>query len=132
MECRTWSLVQSAFGIFAMLAGYGLRVGELTHLLVEDIDVAAGSIEVRSKPELLWSVKTGRRRQLPMTPRLRRLLEGLVGERKSGFVFLNREYAEGRAASTPAFGSPAAFRAHLARVSEGVRAQDPRRSHHRP
>ena len=33
--------------IFVMLATYGLRVGELTHLLVEDVDFAAGSIKIR-------------------------------------------------------------------------------------
>jgi integrase len=108
-----------------MLASFGLRVGELTHLLVEVVDFVAGAIEIRSKPELFWAVKTGRRRQLPMTPRIRQLLEALIAGRKAGFVFLNRDHAESRAALTPSFASPAAFRAHLTRVAEGVRAEHP-------
>lgn len=54
--------------IFVMLATYGLRVGERAHLLIEDVDLAGGSIKVQSKPELFWSVKTGRRRELPLMP----------------------------------------------------------------
>ena len=80
-----------------MLATYGLRVGELTHLLVEDVDFAGGSIAIRSKPELFWSVKTGRRRDVPLVPGIRDLLERLIGDRKAGFVFLNEEYAAGQA-----------------------------------
>jgi len=38
--------------MFVSLAAYGLRVRELTHLLVEDVDLEAGAIEIRSKPEL--------------------------------------------------------------------------------
>ena len=40
--CSEW---QGA--IFVTLATYGLRVGELTHLLVEDVDFAAGSFRIR-------------------------------------------------------------------------------------
>ena len=55
--CSEWQR-----GIFITLATYGLRVGELTHLLVEDVDLAGGSFRIRSKPELFWNVKTGRSR----------------------------------------------------------------------
>jgi integrase len=52
--------------IFATLATYGLRAGELTHLLVEDVDLEQGSFTVRYQPWLCWNVKTGRKRQLPL------------------------------------------------------------------
>ncbi len=55
--CSEW---QGA--IFVTLATYGLRVGELTHLLVEDVDLMACSFRIHSKPELFWNVKTGRSR----------------------------------------------------------------------
>jgi len=45
--------------IFMMLAVYGLRVGELTHLLVEDVDFKGGAIQIRSKPDLFWWVSGG-------------------------------------------------------------------------
>ena len=52
--------------IFLALALYGLRVGELTHLLISDLDVDQGLLRVRSKPEMLWSVKTGSERVVPL------------------------------------------------------------------
>jgi hypothetical protein len=39
---------------------YGLRVGELTHLLVADVDFEHDSLAICLKPWLFWSVKTGR------------------------------------------------------------------------
>lgn len=104
-------------GIFVVLAAYGLRVGELTHLLVEDVDFEAGAIEVRSKPDLRWSVKTGRARTLPLVPVTRDLLRGLIGDRRSGFVFLNEEFATGRAKPSRSFSSPGAFSAHIRSVA---------------
>lgn len=111
--------------IFEALATYGLRVGELTHLLVEDVDLDAGTISVRSKPELGWSVKTGRQRVLPLTPRMRELFGGLIGGRRAGFVFLNEEYATGHKAPAAAFGSPQAFRARLRRIVDDLTAGNP-------
>ena len=54
--------------IFQILAIHGLRVGELTHLLVEDVDFEHDSLAICSKPWLFWSVKTGRERELPLSP----------------------------------------------------------------
>jgi integrase len=110
--CDDWQL-----GIFTALASLGLGVGELAHLLVEDVDFEAGVIEVRSKPELFWNVKTGRRRQLPLVPVIRELLTRLIGDRKAGFVFLNEEFAAGRARPAVAFALPRAFLAHLRKVT---------------
>jgi integrase len=109
--CSDWQRA-----IFLMLATYGLRVGELTHLLVEDVDLAAGSFRIRSKPELFWSVKTGRTRDLPLTPKIRAILEQLIGERKSSFVFLRAEFVKGEAKPPQVFTSPASFLGHLRKI----------------
>lgn len=111
--------------IFVMLATYGLRVGELTHLLIEDINFAGGSIKVQSKPELFWSVKTGRRRELPLMPSIVALLERLIGGRKTGFVFLNEEYATGQARTAASFASHKAFLTHLQAIVTDLVAKQP-------
>lgn len=49
--CSDWQRA-----IFQTLAVYGLRVGVLSHLLIEDVDLAAGTIQIRSKTELHWRV----------------------------------------------------------------------------
>ncbi|MCX7805677.1 MAG: hypothetical protein N3A38_10880 [Planctomycetota bacterium] len=51
--------------VFLVLAVYGMRVGELMHLLLEDVDLDAGTVSIRSKPELFWYVKTGRGEGVP-------------------------------------------------------------------
>ncbi len=106
--CSEWQR-----GFFTMLATYGLRVGELTHLLIEDVDFETGTVTIRSKPELLWHVKTGRRRQLPLVPAVRELLLQRIGERKAGFVFLNEDHHTGRLRPARFFASPVALRTHL-------------------
>jgi integrase len=118
--CDAW---QS--GLFATLATYGLRVGELTHLLIEDVDFEAGTIAIRSKPELLWAVKTGRRRELPLVPEIRALLTRLIGDRKAGFVFLNEPYAAGRRVPAMTFASPRALRSQLAQLVAELVAREP-------
>lgn len=118
--CSTWQR-----GIFVMLATYGLRVGELTHLLVEDIDFEAGSIAIRSKPGLFWSVKTGHRRHLPLVSGTRTLLERLIQDRRAGFAFLNEGFFAGRNRPAFTFASPRAFQAHLEKVATDVAAAQP-------
>jgi integrase len=112
--------------IFLPLATYGMRVGELTHLLVENVDFADGTIQVCSKPEMFWRVKTARRRRLPLTAEMAALLKGLIGRRTAGFVFLNEQFASGAEAPDVPFASDAEFRRHLERVAAGVRAADPK------
>lgn len=85
-----------------MLAAYGLRAGELTHLLVEDVDLTAGEFVIRSKPWLFWFVKTGREWRLPLVPATRAIFEDAIGTRLSGFVFVNRSSGHGRRAAGPA------------------------------
>jgi integrase len=111
--------------IFTTLAGYGLRLGELTHLLVEDVDFANDVFVIRSKPWLFWSVKTGRERKLPLLPGTMVLFEKAIGGRKAAFVFLNEEFATGRSQPTFAFNSPQAFKAHLEKVLEETLAANP-------
>ena len=69
--CSEW---QKA--IFLTLATYGMRAGELTHLLIENVDLNAGTIQICSKPEMFWRVKTARRRQLPLTAEMKTISSG--------------------------------------------------------
>ena len=118
--CTEWQRA-----IFVTLATYGLRVGELTHLLVEDVDLAAGSFRIRSKPELFWSVKTGRSRELPLIPKTRAIFERLIGERKAGFVFLREDFASGKVKTPHNFASSEAFLAQLRKVVAATVAAKP-------
>lgn len=118
--CSEWQK-----GIFLTLATYGMRVGELTHLLVENVDLGAGTIQVCSKPELFWRVKTARRRQLPLTTRMKWLFARLIGDRKAGFVFLNEQYATRRTKFASRFESDSGFRQHLEKVVADLIAGKP-------
>ena len=96
--------------VFNMLVTYGLRVGELTHLLVEDVDFKNGFFQIRSKPELWWYVKTSRDRKLPILNGTGEMLRELIGKRKAGFVFLEREYASGERDATARAKTPSALK----------------------
>jgi site-specific recombinase XerD len=103
--------------LFATLASYGLRVGELTHLLVEDVDLDSDFFVIRSKPELFWSVKTGRERRLPLLPGMKAIIRKAIGGRKAGFVFLNEEFVTGKSRTAATFATPQAFKNHVAKVA---------------
>ena len=92
-----------------MLVTYGLRVGELTHLLVDDVDFKKGVFHIRSKPELWWYVKSSRDRTLPLLDGVDATLRQLIGKRKAGFVFLDRPFASGDRDATVRAKSPAAL-----------------------
>jgi hypothetical protein len=115
-ECNDWQRP-----IFLALAVYGMRVGELTHLLIEDVDVKEDVIWIRSKPELLWFVKTSRERVLPIFPEVKPLIQRLIGSRKAGFVFLGREFAEGKSEPPMIFASPQAMRGHVLQLADQAR-----------
>ena len=105
--------------IFLTLVTYGMRVGELTHLLIEDVNLEAGTLHIRSKPHLFWRVKTGRERMLPVFEEMKPLLIEAIGARKAGFVFLNK--GEGAGKSTlKSILTPKAFQDHLKQVAAGV------------
>jgi site-specific recombinase XerD len=82
-------------------------------------------IQIRSKPDLFWWVKTSRRRALPIFPEVEPILKGVIGDRRAGFVFVNRAFAEGKKKTALAFGRPEHFRAHARKVVTDVRAADP-------
>jgi integrase len=106
--CSPWQ--QSIFG---MLATYGLRVGELTHLLVEDVDFANDTFVIRSKPWLFWSVKTGRERRLPLLPGTKEIVASAIGDRKAGFVFLKPNFCDRQNSCVRQFPNPQAFRTYI-------------------
>ena len=114
--------------IFTMLAAYGMRVGELNHLLIEDVCFDEQVIHIRSKAEMLWRIKTRRRRNLPITPATARLLRPLIGKRKAGFVLLNRQFVSGESKPPRKFRDDRAFRHHLQFIIDGVRKADPEAS----
>lgn len=118
--CDAWQRT-----MFLPLATYGMRAGELTHLLVENVNFATGTIEICSKPEMFWKVKTRRRRRLPLTGPMTTVLKVLIGQRKAGFVFLNREYAGGKRAPVRAFADDRHLRAHLSGLVSELLARDP-------
>src|SRR3954471_2119254 len=73
-----------AFPIHFTLAKTGLRVGELVHLLVEDVDLDGGWLHVRNKTELGWRVKTGQGRVVPLLPEVVAVIRGVIGRRTCG------------------------------------------------
>jgi len=88
--CDDWQ-----FPLFFILNLYGLRAGELVHLLISDIDLPGDRFFIRSKPFMLWYTKTSRERVLPIIPQVRPLFEKLISNRKEGFLFLSRLHLEG-------------------------------------
>jgi integrase len=77
-----------AFPIHFTLAKTGLRIGELTHLLIEDVDLEGGWLHVRNKTALGWRVKTGNERSVPLLAEVVTVLRVVIGKRKNGPVFL--------------------------------------------
>jgi integrase len=75
------------FPIHFLFAKSGIRVSELTHLLVEDIDFAEGWLTVRNKPDLGWRVKTGSGRRIPLLPEVVAVLRCVIGDRRGGLLF---------------------------------------------
>jgi integrase len=86
--CDEWQ-----FPVFATLMMTGLRPGELTHLLVpDDLDLNAGLLRVRNKPELDWRVKTRNEREIPLVRPLIKILTVLLDGRNKGVVFQRRRF----------------------------------------
>jgi integrase len=77
-----------AFAIHFTLAKTGLRIGELTHLLIEDLDLEGAWLHVRNKTELGWRIKTGHERIVPLLPEVVTVLRKVIGDRTVGPVFL--------------------------------------------
>ena len=80
-----------AFPIHFTFAKTGMRIGELTHLLIEDLDLDNGWLMVRNKTELGWRIKTGHERVVPLVPELVTVLRALIVNRAAGPVFLRQK-----------------------------------------
>ena len=83
--CDDWQ-----FPLFYILAKTGLRSGELTHLLIDDVDLANGVLHVRSKPELEWQIKTRTARSIPLPAEPMMALRHVIGHRRQGVLFTRR------------------------------------------
>lgn len=105
--CDDWQ-----FSLFFLLSLYGLRVGELTHLLISEIDVDQEQFTIQSKPFLQWYVKTNRKRVLPIIPAVKSLFIKLKGERREGFLFLSRAVVKGKK-TVPGFTNPTELKSYL-------------------
>jgi integrase len=79
------------------LAKTGLRIGELTHLLIEDVDLEDGWLHVCNKTALGWRVKTGNERSVPLLSEVVAVLRKVIGSRKAGPVFLRARFSKGAA-----------------------------------
>ncbi|NOZ20431.1 MAG: tyrosine-type recombinase/integrase [Planctomycetes bacterium] len=117
-ECSDWQ-----FGIFVFLAAYGLRVGELTHLLISDVDLEKSVFHIRSKPDLFWDVKTSNERVLPIVPEIRPVLVERIGDRRAGFVFLNEKFFGDGQGPKRTFGSDAALLRYLRGIVDAKRRE---------
>ncbi len=121
--CSDW---QKA--LFLPLATYGMRVGEWTHVLIENVDFKDGTIQISSKPEMFWRVKTARRRWLPLTAEMTVLLKKLIGRRTAGFVLLNEHQFKGDKLPASEFVSDEQFRKHLATLVAELEGKNPQAS----
>jgi integrase len=89
--CDEWQ-----FQVFFLLAFTGLRVGELTHLLIDnDVRLEENLIRVTNKPGLFWQVKTRNLRDVPILPEVAQVLRACIQDRQSGPVVLRRRFTEG-------------------------------------
>jgi integrase len=83
--CDQW-----AFAVFYLLARTGMRPGELVHLLVEDIDLSQGLMNIRNKPDLGWQVKTRNVRTIPLPDQPLQVLHKIIGQRTAGVLIQRR------------------------------------------
>ncbi|MGZ0174322.1 MAG: tyrosine-type recombinase/integrase [Planctomycetales bacterium] len=88
------SLDDWAFPIHFVLAKTGLRPGELTHLLIQDLDLDAGWLLVRNKTALGWRIKTGHERAVPLCDEAVGVLRRVVGPRRHGVVFMRLRFQD--------------------------------------
>jgi len=106
-----------AFPVHFALAKTGLRPGELIHLLIEDVDLDGGWIQIRNKPELGWKIKTRRARAVPLVEELVAVVRRLIGVRTAGPVFLREQFEPGSAALA-GLGREALARAVVQRIEK--------------
>ena len=85
-----------AFPIHFTLAKTGIRPGEIIHLLIEDLDLDGGWMQIREKPDLGWRIKTRRERAIPLVDELIVVLRYVVSHRTNGLVFLRERFDASR------------------------------------
>lgn len=88
-ELNDWALP-----IHFVLAKTGLRPGELTHLLIENLDLESGWLFVRNKSSLGWRIKTGHERVVPLCPEAIAVFRRVIGQRSHGVVFLRPRFRD--------------------------------------
>jgi integrase len=81
-----------SFPVHFTLAKTGLRPGELIHLLIEDLDLEGGWMQICNKPELGWRIKTRRERAVPLIDEAVLVLRRVIGTRTAGPVFLREQF----------------------------------------
>lgn len=100
-----------SFPLHFVLSKTGARVGELTHALIEEMDLDNGWWHIRNKPGLGWRIKTGQERSVPLLAEVVAVLRRVIGVRPAGPVFLRPRFTE---TSPPSLvGDRAAFEALL-------------------
>ena len=94
--CDEWQ-----FSVLFVLAFTGLRVGELTHLLIDtDFSPSENLICVSNKPGLHWQVKTRNLREIPLLTEVQQAFRASAGDRRSGPVFVRRRFCTASASIT--------------------------------
>ena len=90
--CDHWQ-----FPIFLTLGLTGMRPAEAVHLLLpDDVDLRAGHIRVRNKPDLGWRTKTRNERDIPICPELSTVLRRTINGRETGPLFVRRRFGNGQ------------------------------------
>ena len=107
--------------VFYILAKVGLRSGELTHLLIEDVDFGEGSLHIRNKPKLGWQVKTRNIRSIPLPTEPMAVLRHVAAGRQAGVLFVRRRFLVGDIAPLANMGS-ASLAERLAKELRGSNA----------
>jgi integrase len=74
-----------------------MQVGELAHLLIEDVDWKTGWFRIKNKISLGWRVKTGQQRKIPILPEVMQALHWARAGRIAGPLLLRRKFFLGLA-----------------------------------
>lgn len=121
------------FWLIAVVAIYlGLRRREIVFLQRGDIDLANNVVQIRKKPHLKFTPKSGRERSVPIDPVLRPILEKHlreeVGEGNEAWVF-PQENGERRSRKTRWFATKTQSVAAAAGITRKLTFHDLRRSY---
>jgi integrase len=116
-------------GIVLLGLDAGLRAGEIAGVRVEDVDLRRGIVAVVRTIVLVRRARTehrpksGKVRRVPLTPRLRDVLDRLVAASTDGWLFHGRD---GRPASRPTIDP----KVHTAQKAAGLPTKGPHKLRH--